>query len=947
MSHFRAGTLVNARGRDWVVLPESDGELLQLRPLGGSDDEAVGLYLPLEGQDVRPATFSPPDPARHGDFSSARLLMDAVRLNFRSGAGPFRSLGRIGVEPRSYQVVPLLMALRQDPVRLLIADDVGIGKTIESALIARELLDRAEIRRLAVLCPPHLCEQWQEQLANKFRIDAEVVRPGTVARLERNLPIGRSLFEEFPFVVVSIDYIKSDRRRSDFIRACPEFVIVDEAHICAEGGPMAGGQQQRHRLVRDLASDPGRHLVLCTATPHSGVEAAFFSLLALLDPEFAKVPEDLGAREHEQLRRRIARHFVQRRRGDVLRFSDERTDFPTRTATELPYQMSPAYRALLDRVLDYATEMVRSSEGGTRFQQRVRWWAALALLRCVGSSPKAASVALRTRAGGAAETEGDLAEVDERGLRAVFDQEASETADEDDAVPGADTVAEDAPDARERRRLLAMASDAEKLAGDDDRKLLRLVNAVECMLDDGFSPIVFCRYVATADYVAAELAARLEKRDGHAVTVESVTGVLPPEVRKQRVELLGEAPHRVLVATDCLSEGIDLQQHFDAVIHYDLSWNPTRHEQRDGRVDRYGQPSPEVRSVLMYGRDNPVDGAVLRVIIRKAEQIRKMLGVSVPVPTDADRVLEAILETVLLRRHDQRQLEFEFDQAERHLGWDRAADREKMSRTIFAQHAMHPEEVMSELREAARALGNSYDVERFVREAAMRLGQPLGEERGQPVIDFSPSSALPPSVKDAAGLGEGRRRIGFHLPVPQDAVHIPRVHPLVEALANYLLGSALEGASEGPAARCAAVRSKSVKRLTTLLLLRLRFQLDVISRRSTDSLLAEECLVLAFQGDASQPEWLSDDDAIALLAARADADLAPEQRTAWLQRAIDALPALGPHIERRAHDRARALAEAHERVRRTAGLTGFRYRVEPHLPADVLGCYLIAPVVAP
>jgi len=117
MTSYHAGTLVHARGRDWVVLPQSDEDILRLRPLGGSDDEAVGLFLPVEGHDVRSATFSPPDPARHGDFASARLLMDAVRLNFRSGAGPFRSLGRIGVEPRSYQVVPLLMALRQDPVR--------------------------------------------------------------------------------------------------------------------------------------------------------------------------------------------------------------------------------------------------------------------------------------------------------------------------------------------------------------------------------------------------------------------------------------------------------------------------------------------------------------------------------------------------------------------------------------------------------------------------------------------------------------------------------------------------------------------------------------------------------------------------------------------------------------------------------------------------------------
>lgn len=239
---YAVGSLVRARGREWVVLPSAEEDILLLRPLGGTEREATGVYLPLEASDIAAATFAPPDPARAGDSVQARLLRDAVRLNFRAGAGPFRSLGRIAVEPHAYQLVPLLMALRLEPVRLLIADDVGIGKTIESLLIARELLDRGEIRRLAVICPPHLCDQWQAEMAEKFNISAEVVRPGTVARLERNLATGQSLFDEYPYVVVSIDYIKSDRRRADFVRACPELVIVDEAHTAADAGGR-GAQQ--------------------------------------------------------------------------------------------------------------------------------------------------------------------------------------------------------------------------------------------------------------------------------------------------------------------------------------------------------------------------------------------------------------------------------------------------------------------------------------------------------------------------------------------------------------------------------------------------------------------------------------------------------------------------------------------------------------------------------
>ena len=127
----------------------------------------------------------------------------------RDGAGPFRSRGRISVRPRPYQFVPLLMALKLDPVRLLIADDVGVGKTIEALLIVRELLDRGEINRLCVLCPPYLCDQWQQELTEKFHIEAVVVRSGTIAQLERNLPATQSVFGYYPFIVVSIDYAKT------------------------------------------------------------------------------------------------------------------------------------------------------------------------------------------------------------------------------------------------------------------------------------------------------------------------------------------------------------------------------------------------------------------------------------------------------------------------------------------------------------------------------------------------------------------------------------------------------------------------------------------------------------------------------------------------------------------------------------------------------------------
>jgi superfamily II DNA or RNA helicase len=940
-ANYAVGSLVSARGREWVVLPSDDPALLMLRPLGGTEADASGLLLDLEGDDVRTATFEPPDPNRPGDHASARLLRDAVRLSFRAGAGPFRSLGRIAVEPRSYQLVPLLMALKLDPVRLLIADDVGIGKTVEAALIARELLDRGEIHRLAVLCPPHLCDQWQAELSSKFHIEAEVVRPGTVARLERGISSGTSLFDIYPFVVVSIDYIKSDRRRDDFVRACPEFVIVDEAHTCAAGVSQSGGQHQRHRLVRDLARDDKRHLVLTTATPHSGVESAFRSLLTLLNPRFADLPFDQQIAADDPLRRKLAEHFVQRRRGDIKAFGEENTPFPVREATELTWTMSREYRALFDQVHAYANELVQGSFALSAFKRRICWWAALALLRCVASSPAAAAATLRTRAGGVNE-EANLSEaaLDALAGRAVLDLETSDAAEQDDVVPGADTIEGDGPDTGERARLLRMARSAEALAGDNDRKLTTLVPIVKKLLDDGFSPIVFCRYIATADYVAAELKQRLR-----GVTVDAVTGLLPSEDRKARVEALARIESRVLVATDCLSEGINLQEGFDAVIHYDLSWNPTRHEQREGRVDRFGQAKPVVRTLLYFGEDNQVDGAIMKVLLRKAESIRKQLGVSVPVPSDSTKVLEAVFESLFLSKASPQQMQLDFNDAELRLKaveaeWERAEERERKSRTIFAQHAIHPDAVRAELDEATRALGGSGDVERFVRAASALLGAPIGNERGRAVL--SPTG-LPAPVRERLPF-ETSQKITFTYPVPEGARYIGRTGPVVETFASYLVDTALDPTLTGPAARAGAIRTTAVTTRTTLLLVRIRMHLESTHGGETRELLAEEAVVVGYRGRADRAEWLTAEEAEALLAAEPAANMADGEKTMFLQQALDDLQ-LHQHagLEALALQRAEQVLAAHRRVRRAAQQTGVNDRVRPSLPVDLLGVYLLIP----
>jgi superfamily II DNA or RNA helicase len=940
---YTPGSLVSARGRDWVVQPGSDDDFLLLMPLGGRDEEQTGLLVALEP--VIPATFGAPNPEHVGDALSAGLLRDASRLSFRAATGPFRSFARIAVEPRPYQLVPLLMALKLEPVRLLIADDVGVGKTVEACLIARELLDRGEVNRFTVLCPPHLADQWRQELHEKFHIDATLVLPSTAARLDRNLGHGQSIFERYPFTIVSTDFIKSDRRRDDFLHSAPELIIVDEAHTAADPGDARGGRHQRNQLLRGLSKRQERHLILVTATPHSGKEEAFRSLLSLLKPEFARLPEDLSGPRNEGIRRELSQHFVQRKRGDILRYLNAETDFPERDDADVPYQLSAAAKALFSKVLNYAREELKQDDGSHR--QRVRWWATLGLLRALASSPAAAAATLRNRAA-PADTE-TIAEADEVGRRAVFDQLEDDSPEGVDVTPGGQVEGETAGSAS-RRRLLAFAQEAEALKGADDRKLAVLTRELRTLLSAGYAPIVFCRFIETAQYVAEALRQSLRN-----VQVDAVTGTLPPDERELRVTELMDYPERVLVATDCLSEGVNLQRGFNAVIHYDLSWNPTRHEQREGRVDRYGQSAEKVVVRTMYGTDNQIDGIVLDVLIKKHKMIRSSLGISVPVPADSDEVVEAIFEGLLLRGHDARptQQGVLFEDLNDYIAprakgfseqWEAAAQREKRSHTMFAQETIKVEEVARELEQAQTATGGAGTVRRFVINT-VRLHQGVVTAiRGEGVklgLERLPA-AITDQVQTEALLAR------FELPVAPDETYLARTHPFTETLASYVLDSALDEHNyESRATRAAAMRTRSVERRTTLLLARFRYHLTTTAGRgdSTRSwqTLAEEIIPLAFEGGIDNLEWLTLEAAEQLIEAEPDGNLPPPQARQFVARALEANEAYQARVEQLARDRARVLLEAHERVRSAARAKGLRYEVSPLLPADLLGVYVYLP----
>ena len=936
--NFAPGSLVRARNREWTVLPESTDELVIVRPLGGSNDEETGILTALET--VEPATFDLPRPDQLGDFRSARMLRDALRLGFRSSAGPFRSVAKIAVTPRPYQLVPLLMALKLDPVRLLIADDVGIGKTIESALIAKELLEQGSAHRLCVLCPPHLAEQWQAELKDKFHIDAELVLSSTASRLERGLAHDQSIFDVYDHTVVSVDFIKSDRRRDDFIRACPELVIVDEAHACADSAEGSGARHQRFQLVRDLAANSDRHLILVTATPHSGKEGSFRSLLSLVDAKFEELPDTLAGEQHRQLREELARHLVQRRRGDIRHYLEVDTQFPNRTEAEATYTLSNPYRRLFAEVLTFARSTVRTTDG---HRQRVRWWSALGLLRALASSPAAAAATMRTRAA-TAET-ASAEEADLVGRQTVLDLDEAEEGI--DVVPGSDSEASSGSPVT--RRLRQFANTADTLDGDDDQKLLDAVALVKQLLADGFNPIVFCRFIETAEYVARHLRDRLPSRLD--VSVEAVTGRIPPADREARVEALGDRLRRVLVATDCLSEGINLQDHFSAVMHYDLPWNPTRLEQREGRVDRFGQQATEVRVVTFYGADNQIDQTVHDVLLRKHVAIRKALGVSIPVPGSTADVIEALAESVLTRSDLSIEdrlpglEEFLRPSTERlHLQWDDAEERERQSRSIFAQHTINPDEVGEELVALQTAVGSGADVEQFVRTSVAAYGG-IATPDSPTVLELSDT---PLALRDALGLpgDQASMRAAFDMPAGDGVVYLSRTTPLVEGLAGHLLNEALDPLLDGPAARAGVIGTDAVARKTTLFLCRFRINLSAESRTGHVSMLAEDAVTMAFTGDMMWPEWIDEASAEALLHTQPTANVDEGVQRHTIEEVLAAESVWRSGINAAAQRRADELVAAHTRVRQAAGRRGgmlARYRAEALLPADVLGIFVYLP----
>lgn len=952
---YKTGTLVEFRSRPWVVQQSNDENLLIIKPLGGTDAESVGIYLPLYGDQliIKPYNFRKPsaEDLSRGYQSAARTLYDACRLSFRDIAGPFHCLGRLSFEPRPYQLVPLILALKQEKIRLLISDDVGIGKTLESLLIAKELLDRHEITRFAVVCLPHLCEQWQNEIKDKFGLDAEIIRSSTVSRLEKKLRPDQNIFRDIPFQVISVDYVKQKERIGVFLEHCPDFIIVDEVHTCARPKGANTSQQQRYNLLHKLSLKEGQQLVMLTATPHSGQNEEFQSLLGLLRPEFESYELDTPKQREE-----LSQYFIQRRRSDIKQYLGDEIVFPERLQLDNneDYSFAPEYRKVLNELIDYIKEGIQSVKDAEKRKQRYVYWDLLALMRGVMSSPDAGISMLQNKI-----TKGEDDSVTNDGDDAdkvySFNDTLKDMLNADDIVPEAYETATRSDKNRFKEFIENLQHIKETGA---DNKVKKALETVVFALENSMSPIVFCQYIQTAEYVgkyiAEHLAANRKTKD---VVVGTITSRLSDEERKMRIDELSTHERHVLVCTDCLSEGVNLQQGFDAIIHYDLPWNPNRVEQRNGRIDRFGQTSKAVLISTMYAQNNPVDDIVLNVLYKKQDEIKKKLGVYLPIADNDASLMESIMERILTinapTQTDFMQMSlfdtedfFVEEQKERELQLKRIEENERLSHTYFAHNnkQMDPTRLTASLEEAKAVIGSVKDTENFV-VSELRFAGVSVKRDGDMCYHFQ-HLELPVSLRHyfkAIG-SNGTVKISFASPTPKGYMYIGRNHVFVEDLSRGVVNDTING-GELAASRAMVMETSDVSTKTTILLMRVR---SVIRDKKITSreVVGEEMIFFGYRGSIEQHDFLSQEDSkLLFLAAQASGNIDVLSQKAifndemkWARDEAG----LRKHTDDVAMERANHLVNSFTQYRTYLNSSEYQV-VEPVLPMDMIAAYILLP----
>lgn len=620
------GQLVEVRRRQWVVSDVSRSALPpnphdpdpppphHLLTLTSVEDDALGEEL-VAVWEIEPGArvlerAGLPEVEGFDDPERLRAFLHAVRwgavtdADFDALQSPFRS----GITIEDYQLDPLVRALRMPRANLLIADDVGLGKTIEAGLVIQELLLRHRARSVLIVCPASLQIKWRDEMAEKFGLEFRIVDTDLLRQLRRTRGIHTNPWTHFPRLITSVDWLKRDMpmrwfrdsvgRRGGWRRDF-DILVVDEAHnVAPTGSSNYAVDSQRTQAIREIAPH-FEHRLFLTATPHNGYQESFSSLLELLDDQrFARgIPPD-----PEQL----ATVMVRRLKDDIVDWNGE-PKFAKRSILPIEVEYSDDEREAHRLLAEYTRLRQEASERGEGHHLATHFVLKL-LKKRLFSSPAAFRLTLEKHLGTLQKDEDTASQKASVGiLRRAIEQVDEEYADDEDReaaegdAVGVASTAFDSLSDREREILADLAKWASKAEGRPDSK----AEALLAWIDEHLRPdgewsdqrvIVFTEYRATQNWLLGIFAAAGLTEGDRLMTMY---GGMDTDER-ERIKAAFQAhpddsPVRILLATDSASEGIDLQNHCSLMVHAEIPWNPNRLEQRNGRIDRHGQRAKEVR----------------------------------------------------------------------------------------------------------------------------------------------------------------------------------------------------------------------------------------------------------------------------------------------------------------------------------------------------------------
>lgn len=563
------------------------------------------------------------------DGDTVRLASEAYRINLAHIFDPYLAVHTSSIEPLPHQISAVYQEmLPRLPLRYILADDPGAGKTIMTGLLLKELMIRGDLKRGLIVSPGSLCEQWQDELYGKFHLKFEIL---TNDRFEA--AVSGNVFEEVNLCIVRLDKLARNEMLQAKLKVTEwDLIVVDEAHKMS--ATVWGGEVKytKRFLLGRLLSDITRHFLLLTATPHNGKDEDFQLFLSLIDPErFAGASRSSNqAIDVSDVMRRLVKE-------DLLKF-DGTPLFPERRAYTVNYDLSPKESVLYHEVTSYVQEEFNRADQLSNDRKNTVGFALTILQRRLASSPEAIYQSLRRRR---ERLENRLNE-EKLGKRAEdYRSSVHFDADYDDDDYSSEelereeeNVADQASAARTVQELeaeICTLKHLEKLANEvrlsgEDRKwdeLSKLLQDNECMFaQDGQREklIIFTEHRDTLRYLTDKIRS-LFGNDDSVVTIHG--GMLRDERRKVEELFRQDKNVRILIATDAAGEGINLQR-AHLMINYDLPWNPNRLEQRFGRIHRIGQT--EVCHLWNLVSQETREGQVFRCLFNKLEEERAALG---------------------------------------------------------------------------------------------------------------------------------------------------------------------------------------------------------------------------------------------------------------------------------------------------------------------------------